>query len=177
MKIAIDISQIAHEGTGVSAYVRKLVSALVRSDTVNEYILFGASLRKRNVFSAFAKTLYRRVRLVSVPIPPTLLDVLWNRLHVVPAEWFVGNVDIFWSSDWTQPPLAHAKGVTTIHDISFMRYPETFAHIIIDIQKRRLQRAKDACGVFFCDSEATKDDAELLLGIDKTKLRVVYPGY
>lgn len=177
MKIAIDISQIAHEGTGVSAYVRKMVTALITGDVKNEYVLFGASLRKRHVFSAFVKSLPRQVRLVFVPIPPTVLELLWNRLHIIPIEWFIGAVDIFWSSDWTQPPLSHARGVTTIHDLSFLRFPETFVHKITDTQKRRLERAKNICQRFFCDSEATKKDAETLLGIDKKKLKVVYPGY
>ena len=176
MRIGIDISQIVYEGTGVSAYVRKIVSTLVTKDTKNEYILFGASLRRRDVFTMFATSLGRKVRLVTVLIPPTVLDVLWNRWHILPIEWFVGPIDVFWSSDWTQPPLIRAKGVTTIHDLSFLRYPETFAKIIRDTQKRRLLRATNVCQAFFCDSEATKNDAHALLGIAKNKLRVAYPG-
>ncbi len=46
MKIGIDISQLAHEGTGVANYLKHLVSAMIEQDSVNEYILFYASLRK-----------------------------------------------------------------------------------------------------------------------------------
>ena len=49
MKIGIDISQIAHEGTGVATYVRNIVAALVHRYPEHEYILFGSSLRKRHV--------------------------------------------------------------------------------------------------------------------------------
>src|SRR5690349_17140659 len=106
MKIGIDISQMVHEGTGVARYVRELTKTLIESDAVNTYVLFGASLRKRDVFAKFAQSLPKNtVRLVVVPIPPTILDILWNVLHIVPIEWFTGPVDIFWSSDWTQPPL------------------------------------------------------------------------
>ncbi len=194
MRIAIDISQVVYEGTGVSAYVRKLVTALVSKDTTNEYILFGASLRRKRALEAFFRSVQKsataKIRLVIVPFPPTLSDIVWNKLHILPIEWFVGPVDIFWSSDWTQPPLEHAKGITTLHDLSILRFPEeshnttgvdySRAQIsanIVAVQKRRLKRAVSECIMFFCDSEATRQDAKVLLGIADAKLSVVYPGY
>lgn len=180
MIIGIDISQIVHEGTGVGEYVKNLVRVLLEADQKNEYVLFGASLRKLSRFARYfdkVRVLNPRVRLVTVPIPPTLLEFIWNTLHVMPVEWFIGPADVFWSSDWTQPPLRAARGVTTIHDVSFLRYPETFAKTIIDVQKRRLARVKRECKAILCDSEATKKDVMNLLGIAQNKLQVVYPGF
>jgi hypothetical protein len=180
MRIGIDISQIVHEGTGVATYVRNLVSELVATDRTNTYILFGASLRKREKFLSYYRSLHcdsKRITLKIVPIPPTLLDILWNVLHIVPIEWLIGHIDVFWSSDWTQPPLAHARGVTTVHDLSIFTYPRSFSKKIVSVQKRRLNLAKRECSVFLCDSEATKKDMVTLLHIDASKTRVVYPGF
>jgi hypothetical protein len=180
MRIGIDISQIVYEGTGVGTYVRRLVEALVDSDTVNEYVLFGASLRRKDVFISFYRSLQcdkSNIRLSIWSIPPTVLDILWNVLHIIPITWFVGQVDVFWSSDWTQPPLGNAIGVTTIHDLSVLRYPKSFNKKILTVQKRRLARAKKECSVFLCDSEATKKDVVDLLHIDVGKAHVVYPGF
>ena len=180
MRIGIDISQIVHEGTGVGAYVKNLLRALLEADQKNEYVLFGASLRKLSTFAQYfneVRVLNPRVRLVTVPLPPTILELLWNVLHIVPVEWFIGDVDVFWSSDWTQPPLHRAKGITTVHDVSFLRYPETFTQTIIDVQNRRLAWVKRECKTVFCDSEATKRDVMDLVGIGQNKLHVVYPGF
>lgn len=180
MRIGIDISQIVYEGTGVAAYVRELVKALLQEDTVNEYVLFGASLRKKYVFDSYYRFLRcdtSRVRLHTVSLPPTVLDFVWNRLHVLPVEWFIGPVDVFWSSDWTQPPLGHARGITTIHDLSIFKYPKSFHRRIISVQKRRLIRAKAECDTFLCDSEATQKDLIQLLHIDGSRTQVVYPGF
>ncbi len=179
MRIGIDISQIVHEGTGVGKYVQEMVRAMVTEDSKNEYILFGASLRKTQVFISFFKSLSgaKRVTLKIFPIPPTLLDLLWNILHIVPIQWFIGNIDVFWSSDWTQPPLGGAKGVTTIHDLTIFRFPESFDRHIIEVHTRRLLRAKKECSFFLCDSEATKDDCISYLGLQPSTLTVVYPGY
>lgn len=179
MRIGIDISQIAHEGTGVANYVRNLVKTLVETDKENTYVLFGASLRKRRVFEAFYRSLgtKSRVTLRTFPIPPTLLDILWNVLHVAPIEWFIGPVDVFWSSDWTQPPLAHARGITTIHDLTVFRFPKSFNRTIRSVQKRKLRWSIAECSLYLCDSQATKRDANALLHIDEANMRVIYPGF
>lgn len=180
MRIGIDISQIVYEGTGVGRYVQWLVEELLKVDKENEYILFGASLRRRDEFYHYFNKIYhlsKHVRLVVVPLPPTFLDLLWNKLHVFPIEWFIGQIDVFWSSDWTQPPLRAAHGVTTIHDVSFLKYPESFDRRIRNVQKRRLSWVKKECQAIFCDSEATKKDVVELVGIPAQKCRIVYPGF
>jgi len=192
MRIGIDISQIVHEGTGVGKYVQEMVRALVREDSKNEYILFGASLRKRQVFSIFFDSLSaaKKVTLKVFPIPPTLLDLLWNILHIFPIQWFIGKIDVFWSSDWTQPPLGSAKGMTTIHDLIAIKFPEETHNLtefsgskmnissnIHAVHIRRLRRVKEECDVILCDSEATKNDCISLLGLDPKSISVVYPGY
>lgn len=178
MRIGIDISQIVYEGTGVGNYVREMVKALLTIDHQNEYVLFGSSLRKRQKLEQYYETVKNpKVTLCVMSIPPILLDFLWNRLHIIPIEWLIGPLDIFWSSDWTQPPLTHAKGITTVHDVSFLRYPETFAKAILDVQKRRLVWVKRECKVIYCDSEATKQDVMSLVGIARNKLNVIYPGF
>ncbi len=180
MKIGIDISQIAYEGTGVGRYVREMVLALLKTDHANEYILFGASLRQRQKFYQYfdaVRSLHGKVKLIVVPIPPILLEFLWNTLHMISIKRFIGDIDIFWSSDWTQPPLPHIRGMTTIHDVSFLHFPESFDRKIIAVQKRRLAWAKKECQAFLCDSEATKKDVMKLLNIEENKIHVVYPGF
>jgi len=192
MVIGIDISQIVYTGSGVARYVRTLVSAVIRTGREHEFVLFGASLRRRSEFTAFVRSLgadASRVKLVAVPIPPTFLDFVWNQMHILPVEWFTGPLDVFWSSDWTQPPLANARGITTIHDLSVLRYPKESHNTmsihmksvrvlpnIVAIQKRRLMHAARQCSVILCDSEATKNDAVRYLGVLPDRLTVVYPG-
>jgi hypothetical protein len=189
MKIGIDISQLVYENTGVATYVRHVVATLVKKYPNHEYILFGSSFRRRNVFSAFKATLPQNIQFVILPIPPVLLDLLWNTLHIVPVEWFTGPIDIFWSSDWTQPPLARAKGVTTIHDLSTIHFPKEshnqaqfslknnrFSANIVRTQTSRLKWAKQECAMFFCDSESTKEDVRKIYNIPAQKLTVIYPG-
>lgn len=177
MRIAIDISQIIYENTGVSRYVTSLVRALVTHAPQHEYILFGASLRKRSVFVSFVNTLPGKVRLVCVPVPQTVLSLLWNTLHILSPELMTGPIDVFWSSDWTQPPLHRATAVTTVHDVSFLRVRDCFDTQTAATLTKRLSWVVRECDAIFCDSEATKQDLLSLYDISKQKLSVVYPGY
>lgn len=179
MRIGIDISQIVYEGTGVGTYVRRMVETLLKTDAKNDYVLFGASFRKKYVFEGFLRQMKKinsRVELMSVAIPPTLLDILWNRLHIIPVEKLTGPLDVFWSSDWTQPPLIHAKGITTIHDLIALKFPNETDKGIVATHKRRLAWVKKECKAIFCDSESTKEDVLNLLHIPENRLHVVYPG-
>lgn len=178
MKIGIDISQIVHEGTGVANYTKELVRHLLTIDQENDYVLFGLSLRKLSILQDFYESLLslnNKVAAKFYPIPPSLADYLWNRFHLFPIERLVGEIDVFHSSDWIQPP-AKAKKVTTVHDLVVYKYPETSNSKIISTQKRRLRWVKKECDLIFADSLATKKDLISILGFDSAKIEVVYPG-
>lgn len=181
MKIGIDISQIVYEGTGVANYIKNLVMNLLKIDKENEYRLFFSSLRKKFPISNFkflnkSQAQNPKLQIKTFKFPPTLLDILWNKLHILPIEWFIGSVDIFLSSDWAQPPTIQAKKATILHDLSIFKYPKEHHPKIVAVQKRRLRWVKKECDLIICDSLATKKDALRLLGIEEARLRVVYPG-
>jgi len=179
MKIAIDVSQIVYEGTGVENYTRGLVENLIKIDHKNEYIFFGFSLRRTEVLSIFFKTLTEinnKVKTKCFPIPQRLGNFLWNKLHLINIETLLGEIDIYHSSDWLQIPAKKAKKVTTVHDLIVYKYPATSHPYIIETQKKRLHWVRNECYLVFSDSEATKNDLVEILHFDKEKLAVVYPG-
>lgn len=181
MKIGIDVSQIVYEGTGVTNLVRKLVEHLLQIDKKNSYILFGSSFSRNNVLRDFSSSFdlskhQKKITTKFFLFPPTVLDFLWNRLHILPIEWLIGNVDVFISSDWTQPPTIKAKKATILYDLIVYKYPQETDSKIVDVQKRRLHWVKRECDVIFCISEVTKRDAMKILRIEEKRLEVIYPG-
>ena len=180
MRIGIDISQLAYEKTGVANYLGSLVQSLLKADDKNEYILFFASLR-RNIkyqISRFdsARRANKKVKIKEYKIPPLLLDLLWNKLHILPIEWLIGDVDIFITSDWTEPPTIKAKKATILYDLIVYKYPKETDKKIVETQKRKLSWVKKESDVIFCISQATKNDAKEILGIEDKRLKVIYPG-
>lgn len=178
MRIGIDVSQLAFRNTGVSNYLINLINALLRIDGENEYVFFFSSLRKR--IPASVKTSAGKqnpkVKIKTFKIPPTVLNILWNKFHIFPIEWFIGDVDIFITSDWTEPPVKRAKKVTVLYDLLVYKYPKEMDNRIVQVQRQRLKWIKKESDIVFCISESTQKDAIKFLKISKEKLKVIYPG-
>lgn len=176
MKIGIDVSQLAYENTGVANYLESLVQHLLKVDNENEYVLFYSSLRNRLKTENLKLKNYSNVQIKTFKLPPTLLDLLWNKLHILPIEDFIGDVDVFITSDWTEPPTKRAKKAIILYDLVVYKYPDETDKKIINVQKRKLKWVKKESNMVFCISESTKKDAQDILGISKDKLSVIYPG-
>lgn len=175
MKIGIDISQLAYEGTGVEQYLGGLVSSLTSLDMENEYFLFFSSLRGR--LPEKYKNLQReKVTIMYFKLPQRLLDVIWNKFHLFPIEWFIGDVDVFITSDWTEPPTIKAKKVTILYDLIIHKHPGETDVKIVNTQRRKLKHVKKESKKILCISKATKKDAVQILEVPETRLEVVYPG-
>ncbi len=170
MKVAIDVSPIVY-GTGVSIYTKNLVENLLRIDKSNNYQLFFSSLRQK--FPGINADNYQ---LRQTKLPPTLLNILWNKLHILPIEAFVGDVDVFHCSDWTQPPTRKTPTVTTIHDLSFLRWPKSAHPKVLSAQKKRLDWVRKEAEQIIAVSKATKKEIMKLLNIPPEKIRVIYEG-
>ena len=107
MRIILDISQAAYPNTGVGVYTIELARALHKLHP-NEVAFFFGSLRTS---PPDGLTPMHRF-----PLPPTALDFLWNRLHILGPDYLLDYFDVSHASDWTQTPTAN-KIVTTVPDL------------------------------------------------------------
>ncbi len=188
MKIGVDISQTAYRGTGVARYTTSLLKGLLKKDSKNEYIFFFSSLRQ-NVPVEIMSILTKNVQMRTYKFPPSLLNVMWNSMHVLPIENLIGDVDVFFSSDWVEPPARSAKKISTIHDLVPYKFPETSSNKtnfdfkklsvtqnIVETHKQRLEWVKKESSLITCNSNTTKRDTMEILHIPSEKIRVIYPG-
>lgn len=175
MRIGIDVSQVVYEGTGAATYTKELLKALLSQDHANEYTLFAGSLRLHPKLEKFTQSLPQSVTSHFVYLPPTILNIIWNELHFLPVETFMGKLDVFHASDATQPP-SKAKKVTTVHDLVAYHFPQTLQKAQVQIQKKRLAWVKKEADAIIAVSEATKRDLITLLEIPESKITVIYEG-
>ena len=173
MRIAIDISQIIYE-TGVSTYTRNLCSNLLAIDKSDSYLFFGGSLRRykklKNILNGIT---YGKENAGSfiLPFPPYLSDLMGNRLRFIAIDKILGNIDVFHSSDWTQPP-AKAFKVTTIHDIVPILYPKLTHPTILRVHRKRLDIVRKEVDRIIVPSDTTKGDL-VKIGFDDKRIRVI----
>ncbi len=171
MRIGIDMSQIVY-GTGVAVYTRELVRALLQLDQEDRFVLFGGSLRRTSDLKAEIEKFKGNFESKVLPLSPTLADFIWNRFHILSIERLIGKVDVFHSSNWTQPPSKAFK-VTTVHDLAFVKFPNETHKRIVETQGRALYWVLKEVDRIIVPTESTKKDL-LELGADERKIRVIY---
>ncbi len=165
IKVGFDISQLAHFG-GVTTYTQNLALKLQENKDL-EMVYFYSSLRRP--YRGNLKNVKK------FKLPPTFFEVLFNRIHNVPIERFIGPLDIFHSSDWVQPPTK-AKKVTTYHDLVPLKYPQWSHPKIVAVHKRRLELVEKEVDLVITVSEATKKDLLEISRIPEEKIVVIYEG-
>lgn len=174
MTIGVDVSQLAYRNTGVANYLKSLLHALANEDNDVRYIFFFSSLRGHLDVSDLPTG--PNIALKKFPFPPSVLSFIWNKLHIFPVDMLIGDVDVFLTSDWTEPPLAKGKKATILYDLIVYKNPEESTKLIVETQKKKLKWVKKESDIIFCISKATKEDAKEVLGLDENKLHVIYPG-
>lgn len=171
MKIAIDVSQVIY-GTGVSVYTRELLINLNRLVKSTKIVAFGGSLRRKGEIDILLKRL-PKIKNHTFYLPPFVLDLLWNNLHVTKAEWLTGPVDLIHTSDWAEPPSRLPK-VTTIHDLSFFKDPDYTHPKVRQVHKKRLYWVAREAAKIIAVSHATKEDIVKYLEVDPSRIEVIH---
>lgn len=173
MRIAIDYSAAVNQKAGVGRLVRNQVLALADLDTENDYRLVYA---RPNSGSTPQFPRARNFARREVGLRERWLTILWHRAKMpLPADWFSGPVDLFHSPDFVLPPLRRARGILTVHDLAFLMRPEC-AHprlrvYLEEVVPRSVRRAD----FIIADSENTRNDLVVLLGVPPSSIAVV-PG-
>lgn len=165
IKVGFDISQLAHNG-GVATYTSNLTAALSKISDL-EMVYFYSSLRKPY------KGKLKNVK--KFHFPPSFLERVLNQFRIVSIEKFIGEVDIFHSSDWMQPPTK-AKKVTTYHDVVPLLFPKWSHPKIVQVHKKRLQLVEKEIDIVIAVSESTKKDLLKISNIPEEKIVVIYEG-
>ncbi len=124
MRIGIDATPLLGTRTGIGTYTAALLTALARSDSPEELVATAFTWRGRHDLSA---ALPPGVGQVGRPVPARVLRALWSNGEQPPLEWLTGAVDVFHGTNFVLPPLRRAAGVLTVHDLAYLRFPDTVA--------------------------------------------------
>jgi len=173
LRIGIDYTAAVRQGAGIGRYTRELVRALAKLNRGHDYVLFAAAGGQRLADAGWPPNFQMR----SVPLSDRALAILWHRLQLpLWVELVTGSVDIFHSPDFVLPPVRRAKTLVTVHDLSFMRYPQCADANLRAYLNKVVPRSVHRANLVLADSQSTKDDLVELLGVEPARIEVVYPG-
>ena len=111
-------------------------------------------------------------------LSPRWLARVWQRARLpLPVEAFTGGIDLYHATDFVLPPtLPRTRTLLTVHDLSFLRVPESAAPALRRYLEKVVPRSVRRADHVLADSEATKADLMALYGTAESKITVLYCG-
>lgn len=172
--IGIDYTPAYEQGGGIGRYVRELVTALSHVDHSTEYNLFVSGAAP----SSLPTSLGSNFRWNSTRLSPKWLARIWHRFRVpVPVEVFTGPLSLFHATDFVLPPtLPAVLTVLTVHDLSFVRIPESASPSLKQYLDVVVPRSVERADYVLVDSQATSDDLVEFYGVSSKKIEVLLSG-
>jgi glycosyltransferase involved in cell wall biosynthesis len=112
-----------------------------------------------------------------LPFGSRAAAILWQRLGApLPVEVFTGALDIFHAPDYVLPPLFRARGLVTVHDLSFVKRPETAPPRLRSYLEHAVPAAVRRASAVLTDSVSCRSDLIEWLDVPPEKVHVVYGG-
>jgi glycosyltransferase involved in cell wall biosynthesis len=159
----------SYRSAGVSGYIRQLLAHLpaaapdlrLTAFTPDVELDLPAGLDVRRSARWDTRRPLRRILWEQAALPllarQTQLDLLHGAVNVVPA-------------------LAACPSVVTVHDLSFMRYPQAFPPVQRAYLQSQVRRSTRAARQVIAVSQATKQDVVELFGVAPERIDVVHNG-
>jgi glycosyltransferase involved in cell wall biosynthesis len=175
VRIVIDARPaVDPRGTGVTRYTNALVRHLPLADPTTEYVAWYAKgrLRRQPVLDAgSAANLTER----SSRVPARVFERLAARLDAPRVDWTAGPFRALLATNFLPPPTRSGSVVLVVHDLAFLRFPET-APQIDRRWVRRLGAALRSAHAVITPSRATRDDLLEAYDVDASSVHVVPHG-
>jgi glycosyltransferase involved in cell wall biosynthesis len=188
MKIGIDISRYIDKSGGVGIYAANLLKFLLKIDIENKYLGYSFFYdcfpegwnRKENagVFEDYYRNpnIYTNFRMNNIELGTSEVKKKWAKASIQGKEKLLGDVDIIHSTAYIVPELLKARLVVTIHDLSFLLFPDLHTEENIKLLMKNLIYINSRPDKIICDSEQTKKDLIRFFHVREEKIKVIYLG-
>ena len=169
MRVGIDVGPIARARTGVGNYCYHLLKHLLQLEGEHSLVGFYSGL-SRGDLSAFEGAMRTRY----VRLPTRALYAVWNAFERPHVDRLLGGVDVYHATNYFLPPVATARRVVTVHDLSFLVLPELSSPKIVSTFTKGVRRFCAEADAVIADSYSTKRDIVERLDVSDEKVTVVH---
>lgn len=160
MHIGIDARLTYYRTGGISTYIRRLVQALETLDSANRYTVFHSRKTSDSLVTRFDHA------------------ALWTPAHhrierfALSLELARFNLGVLHSPDFIPPFRGARRHVITVHDLTFLHYPQYLTADSRRYYNDQIQAAVRHADHILADSEATKADLHAMLNVPADKVSV-----
>ncbi len=182
--VGVDIFPFFERMTGVGWYAWNLLSGLPQVDPHLHLNLYAHTFAAPDEppppqLPSSPRTRFRFHHIPEgflLPIKPT---VSFLRAVIEPLFFFLDGNDLFFAPNFF-PPRRHQAAirrlVATVHDLGFLRLPETVQKETLENLQRRLPATLAQADALIAVSRATADDLAELCGVSPHRIHVIHEG-
>ncbi len=177
MKVILNVDAISQPLTGLGTYAYQLAKGLPLQHAIEDVKLYSSHHWLKDAKSALVAN-QNLVRLRNtVPFKTTALKLYtWqkNQLFKHKSKALVKDY-ILHSPNFLLMPYAGVS-VVTLHDLSFLRYPQTHPVERIKLLEKQLPKSLAQADAIIAVSEFVKTEIQQVLGVAASKIHVVANG-
>jgi glycosyltransferase involved in cell wall biosynthesis len=166
MRIGLDARLPTYQMGGISQYILNLLPALAEQDPANDYLVLH-SRKERRDFRPTGASRFKRAS-------------LWTPCHHPLERWTLGlelaprRLDLLHSPDFIPPAFGPRRRVITVHDLSFLYYPEFLTAASRRYYADQIGWAVRAADMVIADSDHTRQDIIKRLEVAPAKVTTVH---
>jgi glycosyltransferase involved in cell wall biosynthesis len=164
MRIGIDARIVYYARGGIRNYTLHLLEALAKLDGATDYRVLHS----------------RKERAPFVPGPNFRAVPCWTPSHHRLERWALGaeiarlRLDLLHTTDFIPPAFGYRRSVITVHDLTFLHYPQFLTPASYAYYNRQIVWAVRRADHILADSFATKADLVALLGVAQERVTVAH---
>ncbi len=173
MKVCLDIQASLGQRAGVGRYVRELLAHLGAEARGDELSAFYFDFKRTGLDSLPSGVKLRACRWM----PGRVAQGAWKKIGFPPYDWFAGRADLYHFPNFIRPPLTRGcKSVVTIHDVSFLRMPETTEAKNLAWLTSEIRQTAERADAILTDSHFSAREICELLPVSPDKVFPVWLG-
>ena len=172
MKICMDIQSAISQQAGVGRYTRMLAQHLgpvAGDDTMR---LFYFDFKRKGTPFATPDAVQRCCRWM----PGRSAQTLWKHLRWPPFDLLAGPADLYHFPNFILPPVRRGKAVVTVHDVSFLRFPEFAEARNLAYLRSRIHDTVQRADAVITDSHFSAGEIQELLSVPADRVFPIHLG-
>lgn len=172
MKVALDLQPCQKKRSGVTVYTCEIAKKMKNREGLefcgHLYDFVGRHNNSDNLKGIEIPLKVNRL------IPYRPYRIMWNILPIPYKMLFPGSADLTVFFNYLVPPCITGKVITTIHDLTYIRFPETVKSVTLRSLRMGMQYSIERSDHILADSEFIKKEIIDLLHIPEEKISVLY---
>lgn len=169
MKICLDYQPAVTQRAGIGRYTRVLAEqlpAFMNPEDSLKLFYFDFKGKGEQPSNLPSNVSIKRFRLC----PGAIMQKLWNYSSFPSFDMLAGNADIYHFTNFLSRPVNKGKVVASIHDMSFMRYPEFTEEKNLAYLTRGIKRTIDSADAIITISKFSAEEIEYFFPSAKGKV-------